>query len=59
MPLTQKPTPFYHMKVCELAKEGWRKTKNGKFHGEEGTFMVKDEVVVFIGWSGSHIMVPR
>ena len=58
-PLRQKPTPYYHMKICELAKDGWRKTKSGNYHGEDGTFFTKDGSVVFIGWSGSHIMVPQ
>jgi hypothetical protein len=47
------------MKICELAKDGWRKTKSGNYHGEDGTFFTKDGSVVFIGWSGSHIMVPQ
>jgi hypothetical protein len=54
-----KPTPFYHMKICDLAKEGWRKTKNGTFHGETGTFLVKDAQILFIGWSGSQILVEE
>lgn len=45
------------MKVCELTAEGWRKTKNGVFRNETGTFFGKEGRIVFVGWSGSHVLV--
>ena len=57
MPRTEKPTPYYHMKTCELAERGWRKTKNGNFQGELGTFMSQDGHILFIGWSGAVIQI--
>lgn len=57
MPLREKPTPYYHMEVCRLAEQGWRKTKNGIFHGEPGTFLSKGDSIVFVGWSGKQVFV--
>jgi hypothetical protein len=45
------------MKLCEMAEKGWRKTKNGNFQGELGTFMSQDGRILFVGWSGSVIQI--
>lgn len=52
-----KPSAPYHMGVCRYARDGWRKTKDGTYHGERGTFLAHGARVVFIGWSGRIVSV--
>jgi hypothetical protein len=53
----KKPTSYYHMSVCRHTESGWQVRKHGLFHGEAGTFLSKDTQIVFVGWSGSVVIL--
>lgn len=54
-----KPTPFYHLGVQDELAKGWKVAKHGTYHREKGTFLSRESEIVFIGWSGSRIVVPH
>lgn len=48
-----KPDSYYHLAVCKYAAEGWRKRKDGVYHGQKGTFFGLEKRLIFIAWSGA------
>jgi hypothetical protein len=51
--IDQKPDTQYHMAICKYAEQGWRKRKDDVYQGQKGTFLGKDDRLLFIAWSGA------
>jgi hypothetical protein len=54
----EKPTPFYHMATVDyITNKGWKVSKHDTFLDEKGTFLIKDNETLFVGWSGKVVFL--